>query len=180
MNVPSLDDIRKFTILEDIHGTSVSEGRTFVCPYKALAGMTPAEAEEWVDGMVSEGLLHRDDDMNLKVTLTAEAREMLIEGTAKRYSPSVFRGVVRERLLKWVAEHSTGEDDYVEVEMDEQERWYYGREITVSDLESAAEHLKQHDLIDCKSTDDNHLPLISITESGRKHADHFDGAAEIF
>lgn len=179
MHIPSLDEIRKFSLLEDIHGASLSAGRTFVCPYNVLTGLMPSETDEYVGALIEEGLLRKDDDVILKVALTDEGKALIHYGTYMRQTPSVFRGVVRERLLAWVAEHSENEEDYIEVGMDNRESWYYGREITMSDLESAAAHLEQHGLLSCKKNDDGPALLLSITESGKTNAHHFDGAAEM-
>lgn len=168
MNIPTVDEIQKFSRLEDIHGASQSTGRSYVCPYTIITELTPSETELWVEAMVTEGILSKDDDMILKVALTDEGKNLIRDGISKRQNPSVFRKVTRERLLEWVHERSSGESDYVEVNMDTQESWFYGREISLSDLETAALYLAHHGLASVKGSEEEPPLLVALTEQGRE------------
>lgn len=178
MRIPSADEIKRFAFLEDILAACTGTGTSFVCPYHVSTGLSPIETDSMVDEMMMRGFLHRDDDMTLKVGLTADGKQHLQNGFCERQNRSIFKEVVRERLLEWVNEHSSNGES-VEVDLNTQERWFYGREITNSDLEMAARALEHHHLLSYERSEPDALS-VTLSDEGRKCATNFGGELEAY
>jgi len=172
MHISSADEIKKFTFLEDLHGTSTNTGSSLVCPYNMTSGLTPDETNLLVAEMLLNGLLYRSDDMTLKVGLTDEGKIFLQDGFCKRQDRIAFKKTVSERLLRW-SNMNVEEGETIEVSMSSEELWFYGRVITLSDLEMAARDLEHHGLIYHEQSEPSRSFLVTLTAEGRECATSF-------
>lgn len=181
MNFPSTEEITKFTRLESIELNSRSTGSSHVCPYTILHDLSQQETDEWAEEMITEGLLHQDDEVILKVGLTPAGKEYIRSGTSRRDNCALLRTETRERLLSWVSKNSSSPAEEVTVKMTEEQLWFYGKDITPFDLEYAARDLDHHGLLDHVSGDpyDQEL-MVRITEDGRNCALEFDSNVESY
>lgn len=179
MSISTAEEIKNFSFLEQVNSEMSSSGRSFVCPYNALQEVPEDEVSSWVEEMLSEGMLHRDDDVTLKVGVTYQGKQYLQNGFCQRQNLTILRGVVKERLLQWTYANShVGKP--VPPSLSSEELWFYGRTITASDLERAARDLSHHGLISIQwSGEDNDL-MVGILDEGKQCVELFDGDIDAY
>lgn len=175
MTLPSAHDIRDFKALEAISQApfTISGGGGFLDPYDVIEHLFPdrTSAKDWVNDKIGRDYLVKMHKM-LRVRLSEKGRAALSEASAKRDDTVAFKREMRYRLLKWSYERSHGGYSKQRVTVSDDAFWFYGREVSLSDLAEAAEYLAKHGLLDYfpkRALSGNvHLLTVALTVDGEE------------
>lgn len=179
MGQPTLKQILDFTALEKIQQHPPAH-HDLVKASDALADLfeTETSSRNWVQDMIRNGLLSSMKDTRY-VRLSSTGEQLVESLQLQRDDRSKFKQEICSRLLNWANNNSRGDDDLQDVDPDVgSDFWYYGRVITLDDIESAARYLKSKGLLNYTSEvyhDEVIEVMVGITTDGQECCDESDG-----
>lgn len=180
MSFPSQKHIQNFQGLELIH-TVAADTSNPQSVDKALSKIIPDRGKrvDWLHDMKIAGYLDPGETLADDWRLSDEGENLITEGIAARESPSAFKSAMRERVLSWAYARSAGPDDMHDVDEKANHFWFYGRDIKLDDLSSAAQYLEGVGLVTARSlgsaSTDVLFVAVGITAAGQDCVEEYEG-----
>lgn len=148
--------------------------------FKDFAATRRAHVDTWV--RKNDELVRRNEDKNTGLELTSKGTDRLRVATTVRDYNAAFYDAMEEELLRWTYTRTARQNnpeglDPYPLDMD-----FYGRKVTLDDVERAANSLHKQGLIQSNPGATHVLGMINVTLTldGEECAEDFDYCIRIY